>query len=563
MVQSDQTITSDIDIVAIEYFFDEPPGFGNGTALSFSPYSQVFLNETIDVSYLTPGLHRIYVRALDESGQWGIVQSRPVLINTVDESLPDLVKMEYFFNIDPGQGLGTNIFFTPDSYVHIKTNLPINHLSEGEHRIYVRAQDENNAWSSAQYSNFSIIDSPPIIVNAIQDIIVFNNAKNQTIDLRQVFKNPDDIHAQIHFSIDENTHPELVFSSINESILTLSYPSDQTGEALIVILAESDGTQISCSFTVKVNAVDMNFFATNALTGNIIPHSHSVNAPFVARFHITGEIIRIAESYQWDIDNNGHIDRQTYDNEMTYTFKNEGVYTTKVTAIMPDGSTFHQSISFSVLPSNTVLDYIRFVPWYPSSDDIASEIMTSGKAVRCYQTFDRDENPIQNKKLYYQFNTTESIFVAEIDNNGFVYIETPETYENKNYDIIVTSKTGDAHGIQSQDSPSFHIHVKDREVLEEYTLLMGMGGSISATAGGRLGPIQLKLASLGFYGGKNISSTMEIHTIGEKTDLFIENSFGTELKADLSIPIFENAWKAPIKPEISIDTGMKVKSNTH
>ncbi|ETR69982.1 MAG: PKD domain containing protein [Candidatus Magnetoglobus multicellularis str. Araruama] len=546
-------------ITDIEYFFDHTTDFGNGSRLSFNPDSSVALNETIDISELSPGLHRLYIRAKDETETWGIVQSRPVLIQAVDDSLPDIVKIEYFFNTDPGQGSGSNILFEPSPYVHFKTNVPIHHLQKGDHRMYVRAQDENDAWSQSQSATFSIIDSPPVIANAIQDIVVLSNANNQAIDLSQVFKDPDDLHAQLHFSVYDNSCPELVSSTINNTILTLSYPSGQTGEAVIAILAASDGTQISCSFSVQVNAADMTLITTNALSGNIVSHLQSVTAPFSAKFHVAGDITRLAESYQWDIDSDGQIDRHTYDNEISYTFRNEGDYTTKVIAMMPDGSTYHQSISLSVQPSHTVNDYIKFVPWYPSNDDIASEIMNGGKAVRCYQTFDRENKPIQNKQLYYQFNTTEALFVAEIDNNGFVYIETPEIYEDSYYEIILTNKTGDANTIQSQNAPSFYVYLNDREMTEEYTLLLGMGGSIGIGAGANIGPIQLKLASLGFYGGKNIANTMEIQTIGEKADLLIENLFGIELKAELSTPIFEKAWKAPVKPELSFGAGLEAQ----
>ncbi|ETR64953.1 MAG: hypothetical protein OMM_06159 [Candidatus Magnetoglobus multicellularis str. Araruama] len=152
-------------ITSLEYFFDTAPEPGKGNHISVTSDSEVSITTTIDTSNLDPGMHRVYIRAKDETGTWGIVQSRPLLIQIVDDSLPDIVKLEYFFDTDPGQGSGSNIIFEPSPYVHIKTNVPIHHLQKGEHSIYVRAQDDNDAWSLSKNATFSIIDSPPEITS--------------------------------------------------------------------------------------------------------------------------------------------------------------------------------------------------------------------------------------------------------------------------------------------------------------------------------------------------------------------------------------------------------------
>ena len=154
----DQPSAPDIDIVQIEYFFDTDPGFGNGTSISVTPDNVVTVQTTIDVSGLSLGLHRLYVRAKDENGQWGIVQSRPVLVQMAapNNPLPDIVDVEYFFDEDTGLGSGSSLSLTQNDTVEISTNIDVSGLDVGLHRLYVRAKDENGNWG--------IVQSRPVLI---------------------------------------------------------------------------------------------------------------------------------------------------------------------------------------------------------------------------------------------------------------------------------------------------------------------------------------------------------------------------------------------------------------
>ncbi|MBK8685500.1 MAG: hypothetical protein IPN26_11150 [Bacteroidetes bacterium] len=62
-----------LNIVKIEYFFDNDPGFGNGTSAPITPGSNIAnLNINADVSALPSGIHQLYVRCQDANGQWSI-----------------------------------------------------------------------------------------------------------------------------------------------------------------------------------------------------------------------------------------------------------------------------------------------------------------------------------------------------------------------------------------------------------------------------------------------------------------------------------------------------------
>ena len=151
-----------LNILDVEYFFDIDPGFGSGTILDFVYDSEVELAENIDLSGLSTGLHRIYVRGKDNSGNWGIVQSKPILIQETDihDPLPFVINVEYFFDSDPGFDNGTRFSFSPYDNVELSDSLPLDGLALGNHKLYVRAQDENGLWGIAQFADFSIeVDS--------------------------------------------------------------------------------------------------------------------------------------------------------------------------------------------------------------------------------------------------------------------------------------------------------------------------------------------------------------------------------------------------------------------
>jgi len=150
------------NISSIEYFFDQDPNIGNGNSLSISSSEQVTVQTLINVSGLTQGFHRLYVRAQNETGTWGLAQSRPFLIQTPNKSEPEpnnISSIEYFFDKDPNIGKGETLAITPAENVIAQTSINVSDLTQGFHRLYVRAQDETGTWGLAQSRPFLIQES--------------------------------------------------------------------------------------------------------------------------------------------------------------------------------------------------------------------------------------------------------------------------------------------------------------------------------------------------------------------------------------------------------------------
>jgi hypothetical protein len=65
----------------MEYFVDADPGYGSGTALSFTAGSPVTLNFSANLASLTVGTHKVSVRVKDINNKWSIVGVKDFVVS--------------------------------------------------------------------------------------------------------------------------------------------------------------------------------------------------------------------------------------------------------------------------------------------------------------------------------------------------------------------------------------------------------------------------------------------------------------------------------------------------
>jgi PKD repeat protein len=144
-----ETIQPVADITYLEYFLNDDPGVRQGTSIAIPGGSNLSnVNVTIDVSGIAGGFHRLYLRASDANGRQSITNIKSFYKESILAETPNLVKAEYFFNTDPGEGNGIDLPLSAASNIQqYEFIADVWDLPFGENRLYVRVMDAQGKWS--------------------------------------------------------------------------------------------------------------------------------------------------------------------------------------------------------------------------------------------------------------------------------------------------------------------------------------------------------------------------------------------------------------------------------
>lgn len=163
----------------VEYFFDNDPGFGNGTQVNYSASNDATQLIDIDVNGLTTGVHVLNVRVKNLANQWSLTHAKVFLIMPHMGGNATVSQIEYFIDDnDLGQGSATNVVFTPNpdsKNVIASFDLDVSNYTPGIHRISARVKDSENRWSPVVTKAFEFF--PPVSIVALSEI----NEPNYTV----------------------------------------------------------------------------------------------------------------------------------------------------------------------------------------------------------------------------------------------------------------------------------------------------------------------------------------------------------------------------------------------
>ncbi len=154
VIYIDQSSAAEIQVIdTLEYFFDNDPGYGQGIVInSFTPGTNISLpDEVLTSDTLAFGFHVLYMRGKAAGGAWGMPESRVVFLDQNDAGAVVLVDtLEYFFDIDPGYGLGIPIEVGANNVVSFDSMLTADTLSLGFHILGMRAKAANGPWGTTE-----------------------------------------------------------------------------------------------------------------------------------------------------------------------------------------------------------------------------------------------------------------------------------------------------------------------------------------------------------------------------------------------------------------------------
>lgn len=155
------TTSSEVpELISAEYFFDTDPGVGNGNSFSITPGIDVDFTAHIPTTGLESGYHALFIRFMDENGQWGHSGARTIYVQpNINSQTFMLSEAEYFIDTDPGIGNGTPIAFASGNEANFTFDVSTAGLLEGStHNIFVRFKNEDGTWGIYEYGEFSIAD---------------------------------------------------------------------------------------------------------------------------------------------------------------------------------------------------------------------------------------------------------------------------------------------------------------------------------------------------------------------------------------------------------------------
>jgi hypothetical protein len=141
-----------------EYFIDTDPGFGMAISIPVpAPGNDLTLQLSPGLESLDQGMHYIHFRARDVSGKWGSVINTVFLIVDLPSSAEsDIQLVEYFIDTDPGYGLGTQVTLpSAGSDLTIDFSASLSGLDDGNHVLYIRAQNTLDKWGQVYAEGFS------------------------------------------------------------------------------------------------------------------------------------------------------------------------------------------------------------------------------------------------------------------------------------------------------------------------------------------------------------------------------------------------------------------------
>lgn len=98
-------------------------------------------------TYFGSGNYNVSLTIFDNEHSYTLTKSNYISTFS-NQAVTNIVRIEYYFDADPGLGNGTPIAFTPSPYIDIEANLDLSTLGAGLHRLYIRTKDANGKWSA-------------------------------------------------------------------------------------------------------------------------------------------------------------------------------------------------------------------------------------------------------------------------------------------------------------------------------------------------------------------------------------------------------------------------------
>lgn len=135
-------------IVGFEYFLGTDPGIGKAGSLDIANGNSVSGNYNLTLGHLPVGFHWLGIRAKDAQGRFSQTFMHPFYL--LAPNADDITQVEYFIDVDPGYGNGSDIPVELDEEGYIKYLVPLSEIGEGSHLLGLRTKNSTGYWSQTK-----------------------------------------------------------------------------------------------------------------------------------------------------------------------------------------------------------------------------------------------------------------------------------------------------------------------------------------------------------------------------------------------------------------------------
>jgi hypothetical protein len=196
-------------ITAAEYFIDNDPGTGNGTALAVGTAGNtVSFTASIPTNTLAAGFHTLAIRTRNAEGYWSLYETKGFYISAQTTDMSPVTAAEYFLDTDPGTGKGAPLSFTtPGNTVSRNFLIPVPAGTPGgPHLLAIRTKDADGNWGLFEVTEI-LVDGFPLPLSWLSF-----TAKREETKVALQWKTANESHTS-YFDIERSTNG-VGFSSI-------------------------------------------------------------------------------------------------------------------------------------------------------------------------------------------------------------------------------------------------------------------------------------------------------------------------------------------------------------
>jgi len=295
-------VGSEDQVVMMEYFFDDDPGIGAGTAVDVTDGQSLDLDQVVTSSTLSSGFHTLSIRIQDENDLWSLPVSKSFFVLEADLAAQENIStIELFFDVDPGIGAAAAIDVTDATVIDLDQMVATDTLSKGFHTVTVRAQDGSGNWGLQKTQSFFLGEST-------------SSSSNNLVSSIEYFIDIDPgVGAGTQLAID----PPAVMVDENLTIATSSLPNGTyTLGARVRDESDNYGVTETAEFIV-CNSPTVSFSATTVCFGTPTDFTDL-------------STVEAGDLYSWDFDGDGNEDSSTA-GDVSFAYPAAGTYTAILT----------------------------------------------------------------------------------------------------------------------------------------------------------------------------------------------------------------------------------------